>query len=289
MHITKHMKISFIFTLGFSLSSFSLAMDVHDHAAHPTSVIEHDHSAHQMNSDLPQHISVTPTKSNHDHKDEHGGQIYSSVVLDQSWRFTDHGHSEFHSENELKIGTDEKKFVLQLDVEKPESARAEYDAKFLYSRMIADFWDVQFGVGYQDHQVHVNGAEKSQDHLNAVFGIAGLAPYFFETSAYVYVGKDDYIALNLEAERDVLITQKWIIQPYFELDAILNDNSKYAERTGIHEASIGFEMRYEVSKQFMPYLDIAYRYEQETEWENNNQKTHTDQDWMYGVGVRLNF
>lgn len=283
------MKSSVAFGLCMTISSLSAAMDTHHHSEMMMSITQPDHSVHPPEIEVIQQHPTSEVTPTYDHRNEHGGQIYTSLVLDQQWRMHTNGDAEFTSKNELRIGTDENKWVAQLEVEKPESQQAEYDARLLYSRMIAEFWDIQAGVGYQKHSIDINNLEKSQEHVNAVFGIQGLAPYFFESSAYLSLGKEDYVALNLETERDFLLTQKWIAQPYIEIETVLNDHSKYAEKSGIREASIGLATRYEISKQFMPYLDIAYRYEQEIEWKNAEQKSHSDKDWIYSVGIKLMF
>ncbi len=48
-----------------------------------------------------------------------------------------------------------------------------------------------------------------------MFGLHGLAPYFFETDAYFYLGEDQYAALSLGTTRYLLLTQKLIAQPFY--------------------------------------------------------------------------
>lgn len=290
MHTINAVKCPLVFAISLTFGTMTFADgDMHDHSQMEMPLIKQDHSIHQDHLPLPQDDHMQTSMSVHDHKKEHGGQIYSSIHLDQSWRSTFDGHAVFKSDNELKIGTDEQKLILQLEAEKPESQSAKYDAKLLYSHMISDFWDIQTGLGYQLKWIEIDEQDKHTDHVNAVFGIQGLAPYFFETSAYLSLSKDDYVALSFEAERDFLLTQKLIVQPYIELDAVLNDASRYAEKTGLQEASVGLETRYEISKQFMPYVDIAYRYEQESEWNNGQRTSNSLKDWMYGLGIKFKF
>ncbi|MEQ0924987.1 copper resistance protein B [Acinetobacter schindleri] len=97
------------------------------------------------------------------------------------------------------------------------------------------------------------------------------------------------IALNFEAERDLLLIQKLILQPYLQVEAILNDGSPYAEKTGLREAALGLNTRYEITKQVMPYIDIAYRYEQESQWENDQLMSNSEKDWIYGLGMKFRF
>lgn len=62
---------------------------------------------------------------------------------------------------------------------------------------------------------------------------AWLGPLLFETNAHVYVGEDDFVGLKLETERDLLLTQKLIMQPFVELDVILNDQAANAKKPAL--------------------------------------------------------
>ncbi len=65
--------------------------------------------------------------------------------------------------------------------------------------------------------------------------------------------KNQYAALSLETTRDLLLTQKLIAQPYLDVDVILQDDAKYAKKTGLNRAAVGVEMRYEISKHHAVY------------------------------------
>lgn len=206
------------------------------------------------------------------HANEHGGEIYQSSSIETEWLNSNQGVGLWSNELESKVGTDQHKFVFQLETQKSESDQTEYEATALYSRFLREFWDAQIGVRYRDDR---NQAEA----IDAVIGIHGLAPYFFETAAYVYVGDDDYVALSIDAERDVLLTQKLIAKPYVDMNVVLNKSAKN-QKKGVHEAQMGIETRYEFTKQWMPFMKIAYRYDQQ--YEQKHQA-------MYGAGIRFKF
>lgn len=290
MHTINVMKCPLAFAISLSCSTMAFSeSNIHDHSQMEMLEIQQDYLAHEGHLSLSQENHIPTNTSTHDHKKEHGGQISSSAVLDQSWRSNFKGHSEFHSKNEFEIGTDENKIRVEIEAKKPTAEASEYNAKLLYSHMMSDFWDIQAGVIDQRERIEINDKEKSKDHFSAAFGLQGLAPYFIETSMYLSVGKHDYVAFNLEAERDILITQKLITQPYIELDTVLNDHSHHAEKTGLREASLGLEIRYEITKLVMPYLDIAYHYERETEWNDEQRTSKSEKDWMYGLGIKFKF
>ncbi|WP_374667237.1 copper resistance protein B [Acinetobacter sp.] len=226
----------------------------------------------------------------HDHRKEHGGQIYAASSIDLQWRVNEHGDGALKSELESRIGTDENKLFIKVHADQAESEEAAWDAKVLYSRMISDFWDAQIGARYRAETMRLaNDRQDAEEALDAVIGLHGLAPYFFETDAYLYAGEDNYSGFSLETERDLLLTQQLIIKPYLELNAVFSDDSKYAGKTGLSHAAAGVETRYEISKKVMPYLDIAYEYDKghkETAWQ---ESTGSEHGWLYGAGIRFKF
>ena len=220
-----------------------------------------------------------------EHIKEHGGQIYQQTTLESRWLRNNDGDGVLKSELETRIGTDENKIFIKVHADRSESEQAEYDAKVLYSRNVADFWDVQAGLRYRNDQ----NREVDQDQVDAAIGLHGLAPYFFETNAYLYVGQDNQTSLSLETERDVLLTQKLIVKPYLDLNVIFSDDSSYAQKTGLSTAQLGLETRYEINKKVMPFVDLSYSYRQgneETAWQ---QQSSSENEWRYGAGIRFKF
>jgi len=226
----------------------------------------------------------------HDHRKEHGAQIYAMATFDNKWLLNDKGQGSLKSELETRIGTDENKVFIKINTDKHESQDADFEAKVLYSRMISDFWDAQIGTRYRSEKVQLDSHRKdTEEKIDGVIGLHGLAPYFFETEAYLYVGDHRYSGFSLETERDLLLTQQLILKPYLDMQLVFSDDSKYAKKTGLSNASFGLETRYEINKKVMPYIDIAYEYSKgdaATSWQvESDSKT----GWLYGAGIRLKF
>ncbi|RKG32100.1 copper resistance protein B [Acinetobacter tianfuensis] len=296
------------------ISAVSFAHNGEDHSVKSTTAEPMDHSQHTPNVVLnspqasvqnhsnhalsasaatvekAQHGSGYPDSHQNHHRKEHGAQIYAVTAVDNQWLVNEDGVGALKSEFETRIGTDENKIFIKVHADKEESHDAHYDAKILYSRMISDFWDAQIGARYRREKIELGNQRKdTEEHVDAVIGLHGMAPYFFETDAYLYAGKDSYAAFSLETERDLLITQKLIMQPYLELDVIFSDDSKYAKKTGLSSAAAGLETRYEISKKVMPYISIAYAYSKgkdETPWQ---VKSDSENGGVYGAGIRFKF
>ena len=253
-----------------------------------SSQIEHtaEHAEHAEHANASS-IASRAASAQHpvDHKREHGGQIYQATEIDSRWLNNADGRGSLKTEIESRIGTDENKLFIKLHADKAESQDADYAAQVMYSRMISDFWDAQIGARYRvdEHQV------TDKEQLDATVGLHGLAPYFFETDAYLYLGAEKQVSFSLETERDLLLTQKLILKPYLNLDVVLSDDSAYAQKTGLSAVWLGLETRYEINKKLMPFIDVAYSYEkgnQHTAWQ---AETGSEKHWWYGAGLRLKF
>ena len=241
-----------------------------------------DHSEHQPElKQVPSDIQ----HDTHDHHREHGGQIYQATAIKNAWIVDDDGRGSASTELKTWVGSDKNKIFIQAHVEKAESEKTQTETKLLYSRNVADFWDVQTGVRYQyqPEQKH----DKNQ--WDAVLGLHGLAPYFFETEAYIYAGQNQRWQLSLETTRDVLFTQKLIAQPYLNADVIFNDESSYASKSGLSKLQIGLQTRYEISKKIMPFIDVAYAYNKGLKQTEFQSATDSKKGWLYGLGLTLKF
>jgi len=170
-----------------SLSAFTYAHEGHDQMMQMDMPVQSsmpmntsmDHSQHQNST-----VSVqTQNKDEHaDHYKEHGGQIYQATQLDTQWLLDEDGQGTLKSKLKTWVGTDENKLFITADYAKAESEKSEQSLAALYSRNIADFWDVQAGVNYRYNAER----ELDKEQFEGVVGLHGMAPYFFETDAHVF-------------------------------------------------------------------------------------------------------
>lgn len=222
--------------------------------------------------------------SPHDtHLKEHGGQIYQTTKLKNEWMVGEDGKGSLGTKFETLIGTDENRIFIKANLDKSEGNDPKYDASALYSRNVAPFWDIQAGVRYSEDRNNNN------NRIDGVIGILGLAPYFFETQVYLYGGENNFWGASFELDRDFLLTQKLITQPYIEADVVLNDDSNYASKTGLSELKTGLKTRYEITKRIKPFVDVAYQYEKGLKKTEFQQATDSEKGWLYGAGIEFVF
>lgn len=152
------------------------------------------------------------------------------------------------------IGKDLKKFWFKSHGEAlTTESEAEMEFQGLYSRAIGPYFDVQAGIRYDLAYEDVN---KSRGF--AVIGLQGLAPYFFEVDGSMYVSVDGDVSASFEAEYDLLFTQRLIGQPIIETSLALQEVEKYDVGSGINDIGLGFRLRYEIKREFAPYIGINW-------------------------------
>lgn len=178
------------------------------------------------------------------------------------------------------IGTDYNKLWLKSEGEKADSTLESAEFWGLYSRNVATFWDAQIGLRHDSQPVSTT---------YAVFGVNGLAPYYFETEAHGFVSEHGDVTARLKTENDFLITQKLILQPYAEINLSVQKVAEQDIGAGITDAQIGLQTRYEITKRIAPYIDVHYG-QKFGATKSIAESNHDDRSEMVGaVGLRFMF
>jgi copper resistance protein B len=122
--------------------------------------------------------------------------------------------------------------------------------QILWGHAISTFWDTQLGVRFDTSE------GPSRQWLT--FGLQGLAPYWFEVSANLSVGSQGRSVIDLEAEYELLITQRLVLQPRIVLSAYGKDDEQVGVGKGLSSLTAGVRLRYEFTRQFAPYLGLEW-------------------------------
>jgi copper resistance protein B len=126
----------------------------------------------------------------------------------------------------------------------------ETETELLFGQAISPYWDALLGVRYDT----LPGTNRSWLAL----GIQGLAPWWFEVDATAYIGESGHPAFKLEAEYELLFTQRLVLQPRLEVSLFGRDDPVNDIGSGASEGSLGLRLRYEFSRQFAPYLGVEW-------------------------------
>lgn len=181
---------------------------------------------------------------------EHGDMVTHKVLVDQLEARFRSGRDGYFLNAEGWYGGDIDKLWLKTEVEgdiggKPE--QAEFQA--LWSHAIDPWFDLQAGV-------RLDAEPDTRGHL--VLGVEGLAPYWIEVDAAAFLSDKGDVTARAEAEHDVRITQKLLLQPRAELDFALQDIPHARLGSGLASADLGLRLRYEFVPNFAPYIGVSY-------------------------------
>jgi copper resistance protein B len=130
----------------------------------------------------------------------------------------------------------------------------EAEGQLLYSRLISPFFYFQIGGRYQ--RVSSNGSDHSRGF--GVIGVEGLAPYWFSIEPALFISQDGDVSARLEAEYDLLLTQRLIAQPRLEVNVAAQEVKKFGVGEGFNDVELGLRLRYEIRRQFAPYIGVSW-------------------------------
>ncbi len=151
---------------------------------------------------------------------------------------------------EAWIGKDLNKFWLKVDSEFTAGQVRDKEVQGLYSRAIAPFWDMQIGWRRDIRPV------PHRDWLT--LGVKGLAPYFFDIDAAVFIGESGQSAARLQVEYDILFSQRLILTPEVEFNLYAKDDPETSIGSGLANIETGLRLRYEIRRQFAPYIGLNW-------------------------------
>lgn len=147
-------------------------------------------------------------------------------------------------------GGDIDRLAFRSEGERTDGHTEEAELQLLWSHAIGPWWETVAGV----RQDFKPGSPQTW----AAFGVQGTPLYGLETEATAFVGEGGQSALRLEADYDLLLTQRWVLQPTAEANFYGRNDETRSVGSGLAEASVGLRLRYEISRQFAPYVGVTW-------------------------------
>jgi copper resistance protein B len=180
---------------------------------------------------------------------QHAKELNTYLVLQSTRRMdADHGSGQAW-EAQGWVGSDLNRLWLRSEGERVDSHTESADLEALYGRSVSPWWDVVAGIKHD--------FKPGDSRTWAAFGVQGLAPYKFEVQATAYVGDSGRTALNLEAEYELLLTNRLILQPLVEVDVYGKDDPQRGIGSGLSTVEAGLRLRYEFTRRFAPYIGVV--------------------------------
>ena len=175
---------------------------------------------------------------------------YGRILIDQLEGFTGNDGSGIAVDAQAWYGGDLDKAWLKVDGSRRDGTLSETRTELLWNHAVGIYWGTQLGVR------HDFGGGPGRTY--AALGVQGLAPYWFDVEATAYVGEGGRTALRFEAEYELLLTQRLVLQPDVEVNVYGKNDPEREIGSGIADVDIGLRLRYEFTRKFAPYIGVSW-------------------------------
>ena len=154
-------------------------------------------------------------------------------------------------DGEAWYGRNFNKMWLKFEGDRSAGRLQDLRTEALWDHAVSTYWDTQLGVR------HDLGGGPGRTW--AAFGIEGLAPYWFETQATLYVGQGGRTAARVAFDYEAMLTQRLILQPDVEANFYGRNDPERGLGSGLSDLEAGLRLRYEIRPEFAPYVGVVWQ------------------------------
>lgn len=187
----------------------------------------------------------------HHLREFHGGQKLLQVMVNVAEYQVRSGRDGFEWDAAAWYGGDINRLWVKTEGEGAFGEAIESaEVQALYSRAVDPYWNVQGGLRYD--------FKPNPSRIYATIGVEGLAPNFFDIEGALFLSNKGELMARAEGSYDQRITQRLIAQPTAELNFAAQNSREIGVGAGLSDAEIGFRLRYEIRRDFAPYVGVQY-------------------------------
>lgn len=179
------------------------------------------------------------------------------------------------------IGGDIDRLWLRSEGERNNGKTESAEVEALWGHAVGPWWDVVSGVR-QDFK-------PDAPQTWAALGLQGMALYNFESQVTAYFGEGGQTALRLKADYDILLSNRLILQPTAEINLYGRNDPQRATGSGLSESEVGLRLRYELHRQFAPYIGVTWNRTHGKTADYAREEGEDRSDARLVLGVRLWF
>ena len=165
------------------------------------------------------------------------------------------GHDDYRWDIEGWYGGDYNRLWFKSEGQKDTAFKADYDVDFqlLYGRFIRKYYDLQMGGRVETQSFKGSNVTRGL----GVIGIEGLVPYNYEFETSLFIDQNGAVSARLSFTKDLLLTQRLILQSRFETNAAIQRVEEFSTGSGLNNLEFGARLRYEFRREFAPYVGIS--------------------------------
>jgi copper resistance protein B len=147
------------------------------------------------------------------------------------------------------VGHSFDKLAIRTEGEQRGGDTERAELQLLWSHAVARWWGIVAGARVD--------FQPTPSRTWAAFGVEGIAPYRFDIEATAFVADGGNSAARVEATYELLISQRWILEPRLELEWYGQDEPALGLASGLARSEGGLRLRYEIRREVGPYVGLV--------------------------------
>lgn len=166
------------------------------------------------------------------------------------------GTSGYRWDAEGYYGGDYNRLWFKSEGQNNSAFKAGYDVdvQLLYGRFVQKYYDIQIGGRVETQSFEGRGVTRGL----GVIGIEGLVPYDYDVEAALFIAQNGAVSARLSFTKDLLLTQRLILQGRFETNAAIQRVEEFTTGSGLNNLEFGTRLRYEIRRWFAPYVGVSF-------------------------------
>ena len=182
------------------------------------------------------------------------------------------------------VGTDELKLRWLGEGEYDTDARKfeSMENRLVLQMPVSDFFDVKAGIRAD--------TPKGKSRLYGVLGVTGLLKQWIEVDADLFVSDVGDASVRLDAEYELLLTNRLTLTPSADLDVAFFDDRKMGVGSGFSSAEVGLRLSYDIYDRLLsPYVGVVWERKFGNTADFVREEGEDVEAWFVAVGVKVLF
>ena len=182
------------------------------------------------------------------------------------------------------VGTDELKLRLLSEGEYDTNERKfeTLENRLVLQMPVSDFFDVKAGVRAD--------TPKGKSRLYGVLGLTGLAKQWIEVDADLFVSDKGDASARLDAEYELLLTNRITLTPSADLNVAFSDDQKIGVGSGFSSAEVGMRLSYDILDRLLsPYIGVVWERKFGETADFAREEGEDVEAWFFAIGMKVLF
>lgn len=211
--------------------------------------------------------------------------VFWGVQLEElEHRWGDESEELYVWNGDAFVGTDELKlrFLSEGEYDTNERKFETLENRLVLQMPVSDFFDVKAGVRAD--------TPKGKSRLYGVLGLTGLAKQWIEVDADLFVSDQGDASARLDAEYELLLTNRITLTPSADLNVAFSDDQKMGVGSGFSSAEVGMRLSYDILDRLLsPYIGVVWERKFGETADFAREEGEDVEAWFFAIGTKILF